>query len=484
MSRYTDWIPKAVTPTPDEVSRVTDPLGVDLREAARDATAPTSDEVHRLMMSRARVRAKLDAELEAQHEGWSWGRPAVLGTAGLLAAAAMAMVMVGGGEPTYGDVALSIGEVHALSSNTVLELGPAIDVTATGQLRIDQADARGTFVTLIDGTASFDVEPGADFRHLVVRAGDTEVEVKGTLFDVTMVNGEVGVVVDHGLVEVRHAGEAFYLATGEQWTVPEMAAQLDVTGSRKLPTLDAVEPVVVDDAAAALSSEPVVLSVPPSAVADSEPVSEAVDVVELEEDHKVAAYEPGHVDHSAASETTGTTMTWKRANRQATAVLANRNAKRDELLVALQMVNEVLEKEGLEVAEREQAMGQRLVLLAMTDGNATAGLVTDINNYLAAHPSTDLKVNLIRGRAQVANGILGDKVLAAQSYRELTSLTSGAEFAEAKAWQGIVAHELGDDREAADALQNALVSGQLDNEELLNLTIATCEQIRRCSVPR
>ena len=484
MSRYTDWIPKAVSPTPEEVARVTDPLGVELREAARDATAPTADEVHRVLMSRARVRAKIEAELDAKHEGWSWGRPAVLGTAGLLAVAAIAMVTVGGGQPTYGDVSLSIGDIHALSSNTVLELGPAIDVTANGQLRIDQADARGTFVTLIDGTASFDVEPDAEFRHLVVRAGDTEVEVKGTLFDVTMVNGEVGVVVDHGLVEVRHAGEAFYLSTGEQWTVPEMAAQLNVGSPRNLPTLDAVEPIVTDDAVAAVSSEPVVLSVPPEAGSGDKPVVDAAEELEAEDVHKVAAYQPGAVEHADAADSTQTTMTYQRSNRSANAVLKNRNAQRSDLLMALKLVNESLEKEGPDSPERERAVGQRLVLLALTDGNATAGLVTDINNYLAANPSTDLKVHLIRGRAQVAYAILGDKVLASQSYQQLTSLTDGADFAEAKAWQGIVAHELGDDREAADALQNALVSGQLDNEALLRRAIATCEQIRRCSVPR
>jgi FecR-like protein len=81
-------------------------------------------------------------------------------------------------------------------------------------------------VTLHDGTIHLDVDPlraGERFRVLV---GKSEIEVRGTAFDVTADHDRlVGVHVLHGRVEVRPSGRAtVLLAAGGDWTDTPIAA--------------------------------------------------------------------------------------------------------------------------------------------------------------------------------------------------------------------------------------------------------------------
>ncbi|MEO8706205.1 MAG: FecR domain-containing protein [Kofleriaceae bacterium] len=81
-------------------------------------------------------------------------------------------------------------------------------------------------VMLHDGAIDVEVtplDPGERFR---VITADSEIEVRGTAFAVTVRLGRlVSVVVQHGLVEVRpHGGTARLLATGESWAAPVITA--------------------------------------------------------------------------------------------------------------------------------------------------------------------------------------------------------------------------------------------------------------------
>jgi TolA-binding protein len=77
-------------------------------------------------------------------------------------------------------------------------------------------------VTLHDGAIDVEVSPlppGSRFR---VVTADSEIEVRGTAFEVSAQLGRLtGVIVRHGLVEVRvHGGAPRLLATGETWSAP------------------------------------------------------------------------------------------------------------------------------------------------------------------------------------------------------------------------------------------------------------------------
>ncbi len=74
-------------------------------------------------------------------------------------------------------------------------------------------------VRVVDGTLTFEVAPLSHGERFRVVAGDAEVEVVGTAFDITVADDRlVAVRVMHGIVEVRVAGEpARRLGAGEQW---------------------------------------------------------------------------------------------------------------------------------------------------------------------------------------------------------------------------------------------------------------------------
>ena len=88
-------------------------------------------------------------------------------------------------------------------------------------------EAPDEVVTLHDGVIDVDVSklhPGERFR---VVTADTEVEVRGTAFQVTAQLGHVtSVIVRHGRVEVRPLGAAMVvLGAGEAWSAPVRVAR-------------------------------------------------------------------------------------------------------------------------------------------------------------------------------------------------------------------------------------------------------------------
>jgi hypothetical protein len=82
-------------------------------------------------------------------------------------------------------------------------------------------------VVLESGTIHVEVSRLGQGERFRVRAGDGEVEVRGTAFDVTVDGGHMErVEVEHGRVEVRRAGAAgAVLGAGEHWTLATAGSQ-------------------------------------------------------------------------------------------------------------------------------------------------------------------------------------------------------------------------------------------------------------------
>ena len=93
-------------------------------------------------------------------------------------------------------------------------------------------------IRLDDGTIAIDVDPLHRGERFLVRVGASEIEVRGTAFEVTAHASElISVVVTHGRVEVRPArGEHTLLGVGQAWR-----AQLPSTQPAMI--VDEVEPV-------------------------------------------------------------------------------------------------------------------------------------------------------------------------------------------------------------------------------------------------
>jgi hypothetical protein len=85
-------------------------------------------------------------------------------------------------------------------------------------------------IRLTEGEISIDVTPLRPGERFRVVTADGEVEVHGTSFAVLAAGDHlVSVKVDHGLVEVRHAGHpAVLLTAGREWHAPLVEAQVAV----------------------------------------------------------------------------------------------------------------------------------------------------------------------------------------------------------------------------------------------------------------
>lgn len=234
--RWASWIHDSLEPTEGEVDRVRYGLPPKLLDDLRQATTPSEDEVASLLRNRAAWN-----ELQAQRRWRVRGLPISLGMA-LAGAAALALFL----RPVpYGAPPVPLQTAFVAP---VLQLGPSIDGKARGQLALKRANEDGTEVALLDGSVTFEVDPEGRYRHLVVVAGDTEVEVKGTVFTVSRGGEGTAVSVERGVVEVRHKGQvAATLTAGQAWAEPRAVAVAPP------PVELASEPEVVAEAPRAVS---------------------------------------------------------------------------------------------------------------------------------------------------------------------------------------------------------------------------------------
>jgi hypothetical protein len=122
-------------------------------------------------------------------------------------------------------------------------------------------------VSLRAGTLHVEVRPLHAGERFVVEAGDGQVEVRGTAFDVSVVAGHLSNVhVEHGRVEVRPAGApTVLLGPGDAWPTTvssqpsEVLAPTTSVPSAATPTLGIPEsavPAVVHRTASGLTTAP------------------------------------------------------------------------------------------------------------------------------------------------------------------------------------------------------------------------------------
>ncbi|HEY4183328.1 MAG TPA: tetratricopeptide repeat protein [Kofleriaceae bacterium] len=168
---------------------------------ARELTAPLPSAAHRedvrsALLAASRTQSLTDS-LSAPRRRVD--RRVVIGAAAALAASVAIYLVTRPG--------VSVGHLHG--SITALAGAQYMQVASTPDER----------VVLTEGSIDVQVSPlhrGERFRIIL---GDAEVEVHGTRFIVTAEHGSlVGVVVDHGVVEVRpQSGPTRMLYAGESW---------------------------------------------------------------------------------------------------------------------------------------------------------------------------------------------------------------------------------------------------------------------------
>ena len=102
------------------------------------------------------------------------------------------------------------GATVRLPEGSVVQADPDTDLV---RVREDGEEVR---LTLRAGAASFDVVRNPD-RLFAVEAGDVEVRVVGTAFEVARVGERVRVTVERGAVDVRRGDQIARLRAGDTW---------------------------------------------------------------------------------------------------------------------------------------------------------------------------------------------------------------------------------------------------------------------------
>ncbi|TCS04310.1 FecR domain-containing protein [Caulobacter sp. BK020] len=168
---------------------------------AEQITAPAPAETVVAFAPRPKPSAKPPARR------WVW-----IGLATAAAAAAVVVAILPQlTRPTFTDYSTKRGETRevALADGSRLTLGGA----TTLRVRLTRAERD---VTLVDGEASFDVAH-LENRPFVVAAGDREVRVLGTEFNILSHDDRLAITVRRGLVQVSGGPDgAVRLAKGQQ----------------------------------------------------------------------------------------------------------------------------------------------------------------------------------------------------------------------------------------------------------------------------
>jgi len=135
------------------------------------------------------------------------------------------------GAPVSSPAALSAGD-HVLASNggsVVLASGTRLVLEGNSDLAVASA-GKSTIFDVRTGSVRFDVAKLAADDRFIVRTVDSEVEVRGTVFSVSIASPEARcgstptrVAVREGVVVVRHAGAETRLLAGDSWPKCEPA---------------------------------------------------------------------------------------------------------------------------------------------------------------------------------------------------------------------------------------------------------------------
>ncbi len=418
------WIEQATNPTGTEIARLVQPIDPDFVQAAAEGTSPMDSEINRLLMSRA-------SAVVAEPSAWDWigVQPRQLALAGIAAAALLTAGLTGVMPQSYGPVGSPLGEIAEWNGS--FELGPSIDVTADGILRVAQADRQDTVIDLIDGTAEFSVDPGGLYRHLLIRADDVEVEVKGTVFDVTVDDGQVWVNTTRGKVAVRYQGiESFVTADSGEWSTASIALQH-------------------------VSAEPPAL-VPPVGIVVDTPVAarERIGVVATVSDVPMAAEAEGTDAETEAAATP------RRRSSAADFVTPDRMMRRGENPeVMLGMWDEFLENHPDSVEAPEARLNRLKALAGLAPNKSTMREIT-VFTAITPEERTDLLEEAHLLQVGIGQELLDDCGSVTGSYHWLISHGDNKTTAMASAWLGLCGAT--DKEQALNALDRALALGLED----------------------
>ena len=226
----------ALSPTPDEIAAVQQPLPDALRRHAAAHTAPTPAAVARLIARQPTTRLRRP--------------PRVLPVLAVAAAVLLSLRAVPLPEPP---VLAPIAAHPSLSlPSGSLVLNADIQAEGSGSLDVVRQGADGASVRLTDGAVTFTVDPSGSGRDLTVSAGPVTVEVTGTRFTVSRSErtGVVTVVVHRGSVRIRHPDGSLPLSAsgGEwRWPLPEPPASL-APAPAPTPEPEAIVVAAPDDA--------------------------------------------------------------------------------------------------------------------------------------------------------------------------------------------------------------------------------------------
>ena len=238
MNHWTHWLRNAVTPSPKEMSQISQSLPAEVLQVCRDATDPMPHEERSIRVWSQQVddptrmaTDPLDTEvgrlIEAlQHTPQpmpTGPRPILLRGAFLAAfAASLLLLFQVSSTPStlqsYGTPPVALGLETQLSSHTALVFGPSIRMKATANIVVEQASEAGTIIALNEGSVHFNVDPKGQYRHLRVDAADVQITVKGTIFDVVRLDNVVEVTVTRGSVQVRNDGKVTLVTKGGSWS--------------------------------------------------------------------------------------------------------------------------------------------------------------------------------------------------------------------------------------------------------------------------
>ena len=177
-------------------------------EEAREVSASTDGEVQSLLDRGAPLATR------AKPNPWI-RRGAPIGAVVLMAAALLLWMFL------PWQAALKSGDFVTLDGQVSQQLGESISFTGLGALHVETSEPAGHQLRLLQGAATFSVDPKGADRNLTVLAGDTAVRVTGTVFGVEYVQHEARVWVERGSVEVTHAQQTIQLKAGHEWRPPE-----------------------------------------------------------------------------------------------------------------------------------------------------------------------------------------------------------------------------------------------------------------------
>ncbi|TBR30202.1 MAG: DUF4880 domain-containing protein, partial [Reyranella sp.] len=208
-SQVIDWLMRLENAPGDAVLRAEFESWLSRSEMRRRAYA----EVGPVWDASASLPPLTPVRREATRAGRSWYRRPVLMTAGAALAACVALFAV----PAM-QLRLTADHMTGMAEtrDVALEDGSRIALDAGSAVAVEYAEARRS-VRLLSGQAFFEVTPSPQ-RPFVVSAGQVDVTVTGTAFDVAKSETGVTVSVQSGSVNVTRskAGEVAALTAG-QW---------------------------------------------------------------------------------------------------------------------------------------------------------------------------------------------------------------------------------------------------------------------------